>query len=177
MFTTIFSIINDVNDLKKVANTIREQLVSAYNTRAKELGAVEASAPAPTTTSATKPIAKDMAAKAKEAAAKMKQTEKKESKETKKTAKVAKDEPVQVAITDKAAIKKLNLVFEPYSDKSWVLHGDTKQIKDALGEIKGIRYNPSLTLDGGETRFGGWVCRTENAQRIADTLGLKVKVA
>lgn len=181
MFTTIFAAINDVATLKSLANTIVAEINNAYQVRAKELMAsktkgTEPKAEIKTDEATTKPTpsSKSVAEKAKEIASKAKK-EKSQPKTANKVSNTGSEELVQIAITDKEAIKKLNLIFEPYREKSWVLHGDTKQIKDALSEIKGIVFNGGLTF--GEKRFAGWVCKKENAQNVADTLGLNVKVS
>ena len=174
MFTTIFSCINDSKQLKDLAQIIIGQVNEAYQQRAKEL--LAGAKPATTTATASEtPKEKSLVEKVKEAASKMKKGETKTAQApAKETTKTADKSDVQIAVTDKAAIKKLGLTFEKYSDKCWVLRssveGGTKALRGTLKDLKGV-YNSRL--NGGE----GWVFRTKDAQTVADTLGLKVKVA
>lgn len=163
MFNEIFAAINDVATLKTLATSIVNNVNEAYQQRAKELLASN------TNNTQAKTENKTVAAKAKEAAAKMKKEVQKQ--ETNAPAKTTKSEDdVHIAITNKAAIKKLGLTFEKYNDKCWVLRGDTKPIRNSLKEFKGV-YNSRL--NGGE----GWVFRTAEVENVANALGLKVKIA
>lgn len=57
-----------------------------------------------------------------------------------KAKKAEKEEVPQVLITDKKGLKKLNLKWTDYSDKSFSISGDTKPAKDILKELGGV-YN------------------------------------
>lgn len=166
-FDAVFAGISDANDLKSVANEIREQLISAFNTRKGELDKASKKV--------TVKIAADNKKGAKEQPApKAKKTAKDKTEKKTKTAATkepAADIKTKIVITDMAAIKKLGLTFKKYNDKCWVLRGDTKPLKDILKDkFKGV-FNSRLT--GGE----GWVIRTAMAQDCADALGFNIKVA
>lgn len=183
-FTTIFANINNVEDLKTVANSICAQVKSAFDARVAELKAaskdlvveVEVSAPAAAPKAeAPQSKGKGKTAAAKEVAERMKKAEKatpKAKAEPKAAAPAAEsDDDALIAVTDTAAIAKLGLTFQKYNDRCWVLRGNTKPLRKALkDDFRGV-FNSRLT--GGE----GWVFKTANAQNVADALGIKVKVA
>lgn len=180
-FTSIFANINNIEDLKTVANSICAQVKTAFDARQAEIKAIKTdlSVEVEVTTSAAAPVAeapkgkgKGKTAAAKEVAERMKKAEKAEPK-AKAEAKAATttNDDTLIAITDLAAIKKLGLTFEKYNDRCWVLRGNTKPLRKILkDQFRGV-FNSRLT--GGE----GWVFKTANAQSISDALGLNVKVA
>lgn len=179
-FATVFANLNTQEELSAVANAIREQLINAVNTRKNEITAgtktvsveVSVNTPAVEVAPEKTPSKKSVTAAAKEAAAKMKKEKgdkKSEKKEESKSS--SKSVDTTISITDTKAIKELGLKFEKYSDKCWVLRGDTKPLRKTLkDEYKGV-FNSRLS--GGE----GWVFRNERAQELAKALGMKVKIA
>lgn len=150
-FTTVFSQFNTIEDLKAVANNICAQVKTAYEARVDEIK------------SGKTDITVEVAAQASPTPKTKAKTKKKESAKT--------DSDTLIAITDKEAIKKLGLTFEKYSDRSWVLRGDTKPLRQILKEqFKGV-FNSRL--NGGE----GWIFKTATAQSVSDALGLGIKTA
>jgi len=174
IFTSIisstFTQLTTIEELKEAANAICAQVKNAYEVRVAEL---QPTAKA-TKKVATKPTAKAVAEKAKEAAAKFKKQEKSSPKAKEEAAPAkakATSDDTLIAVTDTAAIKKLGLTFEKYSEKCWVLRGNTKPLRKVLKEqFKGV-YNSHLT--GGE----GWVIRTEQVKDCAKALCIKLKAA
>lgn len=176
-FTSALANITTLDELKNVANIIRDQLVNAVNARIDEIAkgtqvlnvvAEVTATPAVQPQTETK---KSTTAKAKEVAAKMKAQTTTPKPEPKAKTESKSDDDALIAITDTAAIKKLGLTFEKYNDRCWVLRGETKPLRKVLKEqFKGV-FNGRLS--GGE----GWVFRNENAQECANALGIKVKVA
>lgn len=166
-FTSVFATIKNANDLKEVANSISSQLKDAYTKRLAELsktvaaekkievkvenkagGKVEKAKPAP---KAEKKVAEKKSAPKKEKA------EKKDEKE------------FIVAITDKKAVKALGLSFVPYSEKCWVLVGNTKPLRADIKKLGGS-FNSRLKVEGGN----GWVFKKDDVKKAAKALGIKV---
>lgn len=179
IFSSIFATISTESELRETANSIAEQLKDSFAQRAMELkpGQTKTETEQPAKPAKTGPVTK--AQKAKEIARQLKQKEKDtlppKQPEAKSASKAKTKEPtsddVTVDISDKKAIKALNLTFEKYNDKSWVLRGDTKPLRVALRQqFKGCFNN---FLEGGE----GWCFSNKNAQEVADALGIKVKVS
>ena len=153
----------DMKSLKAWADDIAEQLKAEYAKCANALmpkGAEKAAK----TTAAT-------AAKTTE----KKTAEKKAKKGAKKTRSLA-DEVTQVAITDKAALKKLGVKFVRYSEKCCVLVGETKALHDSLIEnFKGIKC---ITLRQGELDgTKGWIFSNNRAEQFAKLSGMKMPKA
>lgn len=152
----VFSQYTTTDELKSAANAMCAQIKEAYEARFKEL--------ASKTDLGSTALAKSET-KTKGSKVKNKPTEApKTATETKK----ADESNTLVAITDLKAIKKLGLTFEKYSDKSYVLRGDTKPLCKILKEqFKGV-FNSFLT--GGP----GWVIKNSNVEECAKALGIKV---
>lgn len=167
-FGSVFATIKDEKSLKEVANSISMQLKDAYTKRLAELtkgvktekkveikvenkaeGKVEKTKPAPKETKAEKKAEKKSAPKAD---------------------KKAKDEKeFIVAITDKKAVKALGLSFVPYSEKCWVLVGNTKPLRADIKKLGGS-FNSRLKVEGG----AGWVFKKDDVKKAAKALGIKV---
>lgn len=187
MITTIFSHINDLNELKAIANEMVKSIQEAYQTRAKEIAgqakevATPANNPFPTPPPAPAKAKKEVHTAKKKAAP---TTEPAQAKTAVVAQKADKEnsEVAQISLADKDALKKLNLSFHKYSDKTWVLYGDTKCISKGLKhELNGwgriyTDYKGHITGTKGK-KFFGWLWRTADAQNVADTLGVKVKIA
>jgi hypothetical protein len=56
-----------------------------------------------------------------------------------------------------------------YTDKSFVVIGDTKNIKDRLKELGG-RYNPNLTHPVTKERFSAWIFSKKQREKIESAL-------
>ena len=190
-FTKVFALFNTVEEIKDLANNICAQVKNAYEVREKELMGTEETdevlveiemeeqvqeAPKAMIDKAASKTAraKEMAAKFKKDKSEAKTEPKKEVKAKKETAKAETKKEVKsastsddlIAITDMAAIKKLGLTFEKYNERCYVLRGNTKPLRKALKEFRGV-YNGRLT--GGE----GWVIANKYAESCAKALGLK----
>lgn len=193
-FTKVFALFNSVEDITDLANNICAQVKEAFETRKNEIQADEwigvedvieivegikertESKEEPKIDKAASKTAraKEMAAKFKKDKSEAKTEPKKEVKAKKETAKAETKKEVKsastsddlIAITDMAAIKKLGLTFEKYNERCYVLRGNTKPLRKALKEFKGV-YNGRLT--GGE----GWVIANKYAESCAKALGLK----
>lgn len=160
----------DMKTLKEWADDIANQLKSEYAKCAKALmpkGAQTKTAAATTTTK--------KAAEKKSESKTADKAEKKAKKGAKKTRSLA-DEVAQVAITDKAALKKLGVKFVRYSEKCCVLVGDTKALHDSLVEnFKGIKC---ITLRQGELNgTKGWIFSNNRAEQFAKLSGMKMPKA
>ena len=172
-FTSVFANIATVDELKDVANIIRDQLVNSVNARIAEIskGTQVLNVVAEVITEAAPQTKKATAAKAKQASTKTKAQPTEPSATPKSEAEDSGDNDTLISITDTEAIKKLGLTFEKYNDRCWVLRGQTKPLRKVLKEqFKGV-FNSRLS--GGE----GWVFQTARAKECAKALGLKVKVA
>lgn len=181
-FSTVLSNLNTQEELSAVANAIREQLINAVNTRKNEITAgtktvsVEISVNTSAVEVAPEPVKteskKSMADSAKEVAAKMKKEKsgKKNEKKNEPAPSVKSDDAI-IAITDLDSIKKLNLTWEKYSDKCWVLRGDTKPLRKVLREELRGSYRPNLR---GQS---GWAFTIARAKAAAEALGLKLETA
>ena len=169
-FTNIFAQLHSVEDIKAVANNICTQVKEAVEVRFAELKSekslsVEVEIETP---KSEKKTAKSASAKAKEVAEKLKKVEEKKPAYEKNPPKKDSDN-VEISITDAKAIKKLDLKFEKYSEKCWVLYGDTKPLSKELVKFHGV-YNSSLRVGK------GWLFRPEKAQEVAKALGMKIKI-
>ncbi len=144
-FGAVFAQFESVEEVKNVANAIRDELINAFNARVKELGGdKQKKAGMDVTVSATEekpkkqPTKKDE--KKAEKGAKKPET-KAEKKPVKKQEKKAdkKDDVAQIALTDTKAVKKMGFVWKSYSDKSFVLStdADTKCLRKALEALGG----------------------------------------
>lgn len=199
MFTTIFSHINDRDELKALANEIVKKFNDAYAKRAEELTpeAKKVTAPVqptpPPTTPPTaaktavkataKTVAKPVArptAKNVQSVATVAPTP--QPKKVVVTPKVEKEEIPQISISDKSALKGLNLTFHKYNDRCWVLIGDTKCIKEDLkNKLHGLP-NTYTDRTGNITgtvnkRFYGYIWRNADVPEVAKILGVKVEMA
>lgn len=188
-FGKVFALFNTVEEIKDLANNICAQVKNAYEVRERELMGmdetddvlveIEMEEQVKETPKIDKAASKT--ARAKEMAAKFKKEQKNTekvastTKPKKETKAEVKTEPKKenteksddlIAITDMAAIKKLGLTFEKYNERCYVLRGNTKPLRKALKEFKGV-YNGRLT--GGE----GWVIANKHAESCAKALGLK----
>lgn len=185
IFSSIFATISTESELRETANSIAEMLKESFAERAKELKLTPAKTQADEPAKAAKATPATKVQKAKEVAKALKQKGKEklqptqpelkaESKATTKAKAKAKEsdsDDTTIDISDKKAIKALNLTFEKYNDKSWVLRGDTKPLRVALRQQFMGCFNSYLK--GGE----GWCFRNERAQEVADALGIKVKIS
>lgn len=195
MFTTIFSHFNDLDSLKAVATEIATQVNKAYAARAKEItDATKKVNKTPAPTSPTPPPAPATpvattfpTANATPSVARVSRIVRTTSAApktpfSKSEPKATEADNVEIAITDKEAIKKLNLKFCKYSDYCWVLYGDTKPLKTALGKLHGSFNSAFKDPDGSITgtpgqRFAGWRWRNDDVPEVAKALGIDVKIA
>lgn len=176
-FSSVFATIKDEKVLKEVANSISEQLKSAYGKRAQELA--KSVKPAKSAVTVEMKTTEKKAAKAKSAPKKTesKKETKAEKKTTEKTeSKKAEKEP-QIALTNTKELKKLGLKFLPYSEKCLLLAGNTKPISKELGKMKksGVFGNGHLkAVEGFEGGFG-WLVNKENKEykNVCKALHLK----
>lgn len=169
-FASVFAKYDTIEEIKSLANNICAQVKEAYEARYKEIssgqtGTVVEVTPVPhtmdTVTKTERKVKKDKTAKAKNA----------EALKSDAKGKAGEEAEALIDITDIKAIKKLGLTFEKYSDRCWVLRGNTKPLRKILKEqFKGV-YNGHLT--GGE----GWVIQTARVEECAKALGLKIKTA
>lgn len=158
----VFSQYTTADELKSAANAMCAQIKEAYEARFKELTPNAKTTSKPATVPATS-VNNETKGK-RDKTAKTTEVPKVESK-----AKTIDDTDTLIAITDLKAIKKLELTFEKYNDRCWVLRGETKPLRKILKEqFKGV-FNSHLT--GGE----GWVIKTANVEECAKALGLKIK--
>ena len=149
-FKNSLSKCNTVEELNKLANGIANELKEAHASRLAALA----------------PTAKGK----KTAKTEANPASKTEQKPTAKKADKNSAEDVIITLADKAAIKKLGLRFEKYSERAWALYGDCKPLRYELPKLKGS-YNAHLS--GGK----GWVFSNKNVGEAANALGLKVKVS
>lgn len=61
-----------------------------------------------------------------------------------------------------------NIMLEKYTQKSFVLRGDTKPHKDKIAKLGG-KWNPYLT-DENKEKFGGWIFPQRDQKRISEWL-------
>ena len=170
----IFAAIEDVKELKALAQRIVNDIHRDYEARRAEIMAKtktvvvsieveksEAAVEVETQKTESKPKAKAKA-------------EPKEKKETKPESK-PKEDDTPIAITDLKAIRKLDLKFEKYTDNFWILYGDTKRIKDIIkSEFDGGFFK---TLKRREDIKNAWCIRTKYVGEVAKMLGRKIETA
>lgn len=60
-----------------------------------------------------------------------------------------------------------NIKIEKYSEKSFIVHGETKEIKDQL-KANGGRYNPFLKLN--DNPIKGWIFSNSRKKAVEDLL-------
>lgn len=173
LFSTVFTGFTTQAELSTAANVIREQLVNAVKARQEEIanGVKTTDAETDTTNKTAPESKKSEVEKAKEVAKKLKETKGKAKGAAKPKEEQKAEEKTIVSLTDKEAIKKLNLKFEPYKG-CWVLYGDTKPISNILKDQLYGSYNSRLKIEGEK----GWLFRNARAQEVADALGIKVTV-
>lgn len=167
---SVFAQFENVNELKEVAQSVVNQVNSAYKARLAELqGKTKENAPvmvAISTSSkgdkATNKTTKG-ATKAKEPA---KKTTKPQTKAISKTEKQPKEEIEQVSISSltKAQIKAMDIKFVKYSDKSMFLSGNTRCIKDEIMATGGAHWNGNRQ---------GWFLKNDTAKALAKALKIK----
>lgn len=158
---SVFNGVNDMKELKEMAQSCINQISAAYK---KRLTALEAIAKKPsdvdiTTESEPKTKARKTVKKTSEKAA---------NTTTKKTAEKAEKEVVeQIAISSltKAQIKAMGLKFEKYSDKCMFLTGNTRSIKDEIKSMNGATWNGH--------RQGRFV-KNDTAKELAKALKIKI---
>jgi len=79
----------------------------------------------------------------------------------------------QISITDTKAMKKLGLTFIPYSDKCFLIGGNTKPIHKELKKMTGVFGNGHLKpVEGFEGGFS-WLVNQKNVESVAKALGVK----
>ena len=177
-FSAVFAQFESVEEVKNVANVIRDELINAFNARVKELGGdKQKKADVDVTVSAAedkkgkqnKPAKKEDKKGAKKGETK---PEKKAKKERERTYDVE-----QIALTDTKAVKKLGLKFIPYNDKCVLLLGETKPIAAALRNLKksGVFGNGHLKAVKGFEGGFGWLVNKEHEDyaKVCKSLGLK----
>lgn len=177
-FSTVFAQIKSESELKEVANSISEQLKSAYGKRAQELA--KSVKPAKSAVTVEMKTTEKKAAKAKSAPKKTESAPKAEKKTTEKTEKAeskkTEKEP-QIALTNTKELKKLGLKFLPYSEKCVLLAGNTKPIAKELGKMKksGVFGNGHLKAVEGFGGGFGWLVNKENKEykNVCKALHLK----
>jgi hypothetical protein len=189
-FSAVFAQFESVEEVKNVANAIRDELINAFNARVKELGGEkQKKADVDVTVSAAedkkgkqnKPAKKEdkKGAKKSETKAEKKDTKKGEAKPEKKAKKERERtyDVEQIALTDTKAVKKLGLKFIPYNDKCVLLLGETKPIAAALRNLKksGVFGNGHLKAVKGFEGGFGWLVNKEHEDyaKVCKSLGLK----
>lgn len=92
-----------------------------------------------------------------------------EKKTTKKSSEKHEAPDVQAIKINKRTVSKLNLQYIDYSEKSFVVIGDTKPLKDELKSLTG-RFNGRLNIDG--EKKAGWVFAKRNMEPVLKSLYL-----
>lgn len=148
---SVFAQFTTISEIKELANSICQQTKTAYEKRAKEIGASEQK---PTE------IALNVSAKAEEQLAK----------ETSVSDKKTKGEIPQVKASSltKEQIKKLGIKFTQYSEKAVFLSGETKSIKEDIKTIGGGHWNAARK---------GWFLKNENAKALAKEMHVRITKA
>lgn len=188
-FESVLAQFESVETLNNVVKEINAQLTEAYKKRFEAIkpkakkGEVSVSVSAegtkkPAKKSETKAeTKKSETKKAEKKGAAKKDTKKAEKKSEKKAKKERTYKVEQIALTDTKAVKKLGLKFIPYSDKCFVLGGNTEPIAQELRGMKklGVFGNGHLKpVKGFEGGFG-WLVNKENENyaKVCKSLGLK----
>lgn len=97
-------------------------------------------------------------AKVEEPKAEKKSASKAAKKATKRKAKTYEN---QVSVSNTRALKKLGLEWKQYSEKCFVLGGDTKPLADYLRNEMGLKYRPQM---------GGWAIPQSKAEAVKKAL-------
>lgn len=97
------------------------------------------------------------------------ESKKSEKKATRKSPENRDAPDVQAIKINKRTVGKLNLQYIDYSEKSFVVIGDTKPLKDELKQLTG-RFNGRLNIDG--ERKAGWVFAKRNMEPVLKSLYL-----
>ena len=149
-FSDIFAMCGNVKNINAVRDEIERQLHAAYETACFGMATAM-----PTVEVTAKAEQKTKKASAKTA------TKKATKKSVAKNERKEREYKDQVAVTDTKALKKLGLKFEKYSEKSYVLKGETKCLADYLRNQMSLKYRPSM---------GGWLVPASKANDVAKTL-------
>lgn len=183
-FCAVFAQFKSVEEVKEVANAIRDELISSFNARVKELGGdkqKKADVNVAVSAAEDKKGVKKSETKAEKKTAEKKTAKKGDTKSEKEVKKERERnyDVEQIALTDTKALKKLGLKFIPYNDKCLLLTGETKPIAQALRGLKksGVFGNGHLkAVDGFEGGFG-WLVNKEHEDfpKVAKSLGLAPK--
>lgn len=175
-FGGVFATIKDEKILKEVANSISEQLKSAYTKRLAELAkSVKTKAEVVEIKAEGKSAPKAKSEAAKESKPKTAKESKTESKE--RTLTLDGEAVPQIALTNTKELKKLGLKFIPYSEKCVILSGNTKPIHAELKNMRkdGVFGNMHLKKVKGFEGGFGWLVNKENKsyKNVCKKLGLK----
>lgn len=191
-FPTVFAVCATIDECKAQALNLQEQIKAAYAVRAAEINSAsnevtikaveETPAPAdpkqkPTTAATPQldPAPKAEKGKGKKDPKEIAKAMKSEKKEAAPKAEIPQtttkaDEDVQISITDKAAIAKLGLTFEKYSERCYVLRGNTKPIRETLKKFNGS-WQPVLRQGN---KGKGWTFRIPDAEALSQALGIAI---
>lgn len=171
---SVFAQFENVNELKEVAQSVVNQINSAYKARLAELQSkTKAVAPLKVAVSASTKGEKSVTkatkdtTKTKEPVSKTTKTAKTTTKATKKAEKKPKEEVEQIAISSltKAQIKAMDIQFVQYSDKCMFISGNTRCIKDEIMAMGGAHWNGNRQ---------GWFIKNESAKKLAKALKIKI---
>lgn len=166
-FSSIFAQLDNIEDVKLVANALVQEITTLHNSRVKELKEEKNTLKAEVSlTSESKSTAKT------KAAAKPKSEPKEKKATTKKKKSEPQEEPASdtVSVLTPKEIAELNLTFEPYKN-GWVLYGDTKPIRQILKTTYQGKFSNNF---GGKA---GWIFRKADAEKLVADFGLDVKIA
>lgn len=171
---SVFAQFKTADELKEVAQSVVNQVSSAYKARLAEIQgksvteqpveiAISTDEGKQTTSKAGKktPTKPKTSSKTKTPAKEV--AEEKTEKKTEKKKEVV--EQVLIASLTKAQIKAMNIKFEKYSDKCMFLTGNTKSIKDEIKTVGGAHWNHARQ---------GWFIKNESAQKLAKALKIKI---
>lgn len=158
---SVFAQFTTISEIKELANSICQQTKTAYEKRAKEIGASEQK---PTE------IALNVSAKGEKKTPTKAKAEEQLAKETSVSDKKTKGEIPQVKASSltKEQIKKLGIKFTQYSEKAVFLSGETKSIKEDIKTIGGGHWNAARK---------GWFLKNENAKALAKEMHVRITKA
>lgn len=165
-FAELFAECGTMANLNAVGDEIMEQFKAAFNAAAAKFEKV-----AKTATKSASKEEKTFEEWCKEQKSKKttKKTTKKTAKETvKKTAESTNRKEraykEQIAINDAKAIKALKLKLQQYSERSFILVGDSKPLADYLRNKRNLKYRPAM---------GGWLVPLSKVEIIKNDLNIK----
>lgn len=148
-FAELFAECGTLANLNAVGDEIMEQFKAAFNAAAAKFEK--------TAKAATKSASKEEKTTKKTA----KETVKKTAESTNRKERAYKE---QIAINDAKAIKALKLKLQQYSERSFILVGDSKPLADYLRNKRNLKYRPAM---------GGWLVPLSKVEMIKSDLNIK----